>query len=83
MFDHNDVYDGSSDRDGDDRDNHYHKQVTFSPFYYEVKFCQPVKPDGRLVFTSAGLSVQLEKFEEGLWGEQLSNVREASIHQNT
>ena len=70
MFDHNDVYDDNSDCDGDDRDNHYHEKVTFSPFYYEVKLSQPVKPNGRFVFTSSGLSVELEKTEEGLWGEQ-------------
>ena len=66
MFDHNDVYDDNITT-GDDN---YDEKVNFSPFYYEVKLSQPVKPNGRFVFTSAALSLELEKSEESLWGEK-------------
>ena len=50
--------------------------MNFPPFYYEVKLVEPVKPNGRYVFTTSGtsgtseLAVQLEKTEGRLWGEQ-------------
>ena len=51
-------------------DDDYHEKVTFPPFYYEVKLAQPVKPNGRYVFTTSQLAVQLDKTEKRLWGEQ-------------
>ena len=44
-------------------------QVTFPPFYYEVKLSHAVKDDCRLVFSSSALSLQMDKVEEGLWGQ--------------
>ena len=44
-------------------------QVAFPPFYYEVKLSQEVKDDCHLVFSSSALSLQMDKMEEGLWGQ--------------
>ena len=59
--DDNDVYDGDAD--------YPDKKVTFPPFYYEVKFSRPVKTNGRFVFASSVLAIELEKVEENLWGK--------------
>ena len=57
----NDVYDDDAD--------YPDKKVTFPPFYYEVKFSRPVKTNGRFVFASSVLAIELEKVEENLWGK--------------
>ena len=64
--DDNDVYDGDAD--------YPDKKVTFPPFYYEVKFSRPVKTNGRFVFASSVLAIELEKVEEKLWGKIIITI---------
>ena len=62
----NDVYDDDAD--------YPDKKVTFPPFYYEVKFSRPVKTNGRFVFASSVLAIELEKVEENLWGKIIITI---------
>ena len=64
--DDNDVYDDDAD--------YPDKKVTFPPFYYEVKFSRPVKTNGRFVFASSVLAIELEKVEENLWGKIITII---------
>ena len=66
----NDVYDDDAD--------YPDKKVTFPPFYYEVKFSRPVKTNGRFVFASSVLAIELEKVEENLWGKIIIIIIETS-----